>query len=207
MNKKNKKFSIDIHSGLLLGAAFYPSPHFNERPAANDISLLVIHDTEIVAPEELSYEHSLVHYLFTYQYEKIIAEYPAEYHSLFPTGKINDVSAHLVIRRNGEVFQYVPFHQRAWHAGVSEFEGRESCNDFSIGIELEGLANQADFPYTDAQYQVLAQITAVILEAYPKITLERIVGHQDIARPHHRKSDPGLSFDWPLYFELIKTNL
>lgn len=199
-----KDFNIELESGLLLEAPFYRSPHFNERPQRDDINLLVIHDTEIVAPDHLPYEQSLVHYLFTYQYELIKKHYLNEYHSLFPDGNICDVSAHIVIRRNGEIFQYVPFHERAWHAGVSEFMGRESCNDYSIGIELEGIANRSDLLYTDQQYEVLAQLTEVIMQTYPGITMDRIVGHEDIAMPRHRKSDPGLTFDWPRYFALVE---
>lgn len=198
---------VDETSGLLLGVPFYPSPHFNERPNPHDISLLVIHDTEIVAPDHLPYDQSLVHYLFTYQYDKIKKQYSSEYHRLFPDGKISDVSAHIVIRRNGEIFQYVPFAKRAWHAGVSEFMGQESCNDYSIGIELEGMANRDDLLYTQEQYEALAELSSVLMKAYPAISLDRIVGHEDIARPLHRKSDPGLTFDWPRYFGLIECYL
>ena len=90
--------------------------------------------------------------------------------------------------------QFVPFQQRAWHAGVSEFEGRSNCNDFSIGIEMEGADNIA---YTDRQYNVLAEVTQVVLQAYPLITTDRIVGHSEIAPG--RKTDPGPAFDWPRY--------
>ncbi len=197
-------FSVDIDSGLLLNVPFYRSPHFNERPSSKDINLLVIHDTEIVASDNLPYEQSLVHYLFTYQYDLIKKKYLNECNSLFPDGVIKDVSAHLVIRRSGEVLQYVPFDKRAWHAGISEFMGRENCNDYSIGIELEGMANRDDLLYTEAQYEVLAQVTVAVMQAYPDIRPERIIGHEDIARPLHRKTDPGLTFDWPRYFSLIE---
>jgi len=101
------------------------------------------------------------------------------------------VSAHLLIRRDGSLTQYVPFHRRAWHAGVSSFQGREGCNDFSIGIELEGSDHQ---PFAPAQYEVLAPVVAALRSAYPAITPDRIVGHSDIAPG--RKSDPGPCFDW-----------
>ena len=204
MQEKNEGFAVDLETGLLLAVPYYRSPHFNERPNADDINLLVIHDTEIVAPEHIPYEQSFVHYLFTYQYDLIKKNYFNECYALFPDGVINDVSAHLVIRRNGEVFQYVPFSQRAWHAGISEFMGRESCNDYSIGIELEGMANRSDMLYTDQQYETLAKLTVTLMQAYPAITPERIVGHEDIARPVYRKSDPGLTFDWPRYFALVE---
>ena len=101
------------------------------------------------------------------------------------------VSAHAVIRRTGEIVQYVPFQQRAWHAGQSCFDGRERCNDFSIGIEMEGCDDQ---PYTEAQYIALAATVRAIMAAYPAITLPRIVGHSDIAPG--RKTDPGTAFVW-----------
>lgn len=202
--QESNPLEVDETNGLLLGVSFYPSPHFNERPNPHDISLLVIHDTEIVAPDHLPYDQSLVHYLFTYQYDKIKKQYSDECRRLFPDGKISDVSAHVVIRRSGEIVQYVPFIKRAWHAGVSEFMGQESCNDYSIGIELEGMANRDDLLYTQEQYEALAELSSVLMKTYPAISLDRIVGHEDIARPLHRKSDPGLTFDWSRYFGLIE---
>ncbi|MGH8370908.1 MAG: 1,6-anhydro-N-acetylmuramyl-L-alanine amidase AmpD, partial [Gammaproteobacteria bacterium] len=101
------------------------------------------------------------------------------------------VSAHLLIRRDGEVLQFVPFHRRAWHAGVSVFEGRTACNDFSIGIELEG---SDEIPYEDHQYEVLEAVTRSLMQSYPAIIPARIVGHSDIAPG--RKTDPGPTFDW-----------
>lgn len=204
MSAIKEHYQIDAATGLLLEIPYYSSPHCNERPKPDDISLLVIHDTEIVAADDLPYAQSMVHYLFTYQYDRLREEYPGEYQQLFPTGVIGDVSAHLVLRRNGECLQYVPFAQRAWHAGVSEFEGRESCNDFSIGIELEGYANRPDFLFTDIQYENLAKLSCALMKTYPKITKDRIVGHDVIARPVFRKTDPGLTFDWQRYFDLIE---
>lgn len=101
------------------------------------------------------------------------------------------VSAHLFLRRRGELIQFVRFDDRAWHAGVSAFEGRERCNDFSIGIELEGCD---DRPFTAVQYRRLAQVAAALLRTYPAITPARIVGHSEIAPG--RKTDPGPCFDW-----------
>ncbi|GHY23775.1 N-acetylmuramoyl-L-alanine amidase AmpD [Vibrio cholerae] len=120
-----------------------------------------------------------------------LGELDANQHSFFKVIAKMRVSAHCVIRRDGEVVQFVPFHLRAWHAGVSSFAGRAKCNDYSIGIELEG----SDFvPYTDAQYQALAELTQALMVRYPHITLPRITGHQYIAPL--RKTDPGLVFDW-----------
>lgn len=105
-----------------------------------------------------------------------------------------------MIRRDGEVVQFVPFTARAWHAGISSFAGRDKCNDYSIGIELEG----SDFvSYTDQQYQALSILTNSILARFPKIILPRITGHQYIAPM--RKTDPGLVFDWQRYRNELKS--
>jgi len=109
------------------------------------------------------------------------------------------VSAHVLIRRDAELTQYVSFNHAAWHAGESQFNNRSQCNDFSIGIELEGTDR---IPYTPEQYQLLAKLTHNIFQAYPKITPETIVGHSDIAP--NRKTDPGPSFDWDHYYQLLK---
>jgi AmpD protein len=101
------------------------------------------------------------------------------------------VSAHVLIRRSGEIVQFVPFSQRAWHAGKSEYCGRTACNDFSIGIELEGTD---DTPYEEAQYVSAIALIRSLLAAYPSLSRERIVGHSDIAPG--RKTDPGPHFDW-----------
>lgn len=101
------------------------------------------------------------------------------------------VSAHVLIRRTGEVLQFVPFHKRAWHAGASVYQGRERCNDFSVGIEMEGTD---ELPYEDAQYAALVQVLEALIEAYPGLNDEHITGHEHIAPG--RKTDPGLAFDW-----------
>jgi AmpD protein len=108
------------------------------------------------------------------------------------------VSAHFLISRQGVVTQYVPLTKRAWHAGISQWQGRENCNDYSVGIELEGTDNT---PYTDEQYAVLTQLTHMLIQQYPAITLERIVGHCDVAPG--RKTDPGDAFDWLRYRSLL----
>ncbi len=110
------------------------------------------------------------------------------------------VSAHLLIRRQGELVQFVPLHRRAWHAGTSSCEGRPRVNDFSIGIELEGTD---DTPFEDTQYVVLARLTRSIIAAWPAITPRRIYGHADIAPG--RKTDPGPFFDWERYLRLLTT--
>ena len=112
------------------------------------------------------------------------------------------VSSHLLVRRDGEVVQYVPFHRRAWHAGTSSWQGRDRCNDFSVGIELEGTDHSA---YEPAQYAMLARVIALLCTAYPALVPERLVGHSDVAPG--RKSDPGLAFDWPLLRSLLRYEL
>lgn len=164
------------------------SPHYDERPAGNNISLLVIHNISLPAGEFSSEpEHSYVDALF-------MGELDCSAHSSFAQLSGIRVSAHCVIWRDGSIFQYVPFAKRAWHAGVSQFAGRERCNDFSIGIELEGTDN---LPYTELQYQSLIQLTFLLCQQYPAITPDRITGHCDIAPG--RKTDPGIAFDWMRY--------
>jgi AmpD protein len=109
------------------------------------------------------------------------------------------VSSHALIRRDGEVTQYVPFHQRAWHAGASSYLGRERCNDFSIGIELEGAD---EVPYEPAQYRMLSAVILELCRAYSSLSLSRIAGHSDIAP--ERKTDPGPAFDWQRLYALLR---
>lgn len=168
----------------LHGARWLPSPHYDERPDADDISLLVIHNISL-PPDEFG--GSGIDELFTGTLD------PAA-HPYYATIAQLRVSAHCCIFRDGRVTQYVRFDQRAWHAGVSLFEGRERCNDFSIGIELEGSDTRS---FDDAQYESLAQLTRALLARYPKLNAARIVGHSDIAPG--RKTDPGPCFDWPRY--------
>ena len=123
-------------------------------------------------------------------------------HEYFDEIKDLKVSAHLLIKRGGEVVQFVPFNERAWHAGVSEFEGVANCNDFSVGVELEGAD---DVPYTQEQYDVLVSVTNCLRQYYPEIKPNRIVGHDHIAPG--RKTDPGPSFDWSYFKQLIKEDI
>jgi len=127
---------------------------------------------------------------------------PRDSHPYFATVADLRVSAHLLVRRTGEVVQYVPFHRRAWHAGASSWQGRERCNDYSIGIELEGTDHS---PYESAQYAMLARVIAVLCRSSPSLTPGRIVGHSDVAPG--RKSDPGISFDWPRLRSLVQFEL
>ncbi|MBU1309923.1 MAG: 1,6-anhydro-N-acetylmuramyl-L-alanine amidase AmpD [Gammaproteobacteria bacterium] len=169
-----------------------PSPHCDARPAGESISLLVIHNISLPAGQFASVpEHSFVDALFR---GCLDCSAKPDFASLRDVR----VSAHCVIWRDGRIFQYVPFAKRAWHAGVSQFAGRERCNDFSIGIELEGTDN---LPYTEAQYQSLIQLTELICRQFPAITPQRITGHSDIAPG--RKTDPGIAFDWMRYRSAI----
>ncbi len=160
------------------------SPHFNDRPENADISLVVIHCISLPAGH---YGNDHVDALFMGQLDCNADPSFAELEGL-------RVSAHLFIRRDGTVIQFVDFGKRAWHAGVSCFEGVANCNDYSIGIELEGI-DSADF--TQEQYQALALVTAQIQQAYPLITSQRITAHSTIAP--ERKTDPGPHFDWDKY--------
>jgi len=179
---------IDTETGLLTEARQQPSPNFDERPADTDINLIVIHAISLPAGE---FGGPWIDQLFCNALDTSYHEYFREICDL-------KVSAHVLIRRDGEVVQYVPFHQRAWHAGESCFEDCEGCNDFSIGIELEGCD---DRPFEDIQYQQLAELTQSLINNFPGINKQRIAGHSDIAPG--RKTDPGPLFDWEKYLELI----
>lgn len=177
----NKNFIINE-------AEFISSPNYDERPENTEIELLVIHGISL-PPDE--YGGGFVTALFTNQLN------PKE-HPYFEEIKDLRVSAHLFINREGGVVQFVPFDKRAWHAGKSCFNGREICNDFSIGIELEGSDSVA---YTDEQYATLAAVTACLQQQWPVLTRDNIKGHCDIAPG--RKTDPGEAFDWSRYFSLM----
>lgn len=169
---------------LLPEAEYRPSDNRDERPAGTRIDLLVIHSISLPPGE---FGGPWIDQLFHNRLDANAHPYFREIDGL-------KVSCHLLIRRDGQLIQYVPLNRRAWHAGRSSFCGREQCNDFSIGIELEG---SDEHPFTDAQYATLTQATRSIRRHYPGITLDRITGHADIAPG--RKRDPGPSFDWSRY--------
>ena len=172
---------INSDTGVVEGVRFVPSPNFDERPEQTAIDLLVIHGISL-PPNEFGGPY--IDQLFTNSLDPTA-------HPYFEGIKQLQVSSHLLIRRDGEIVQYVSLNKRAWHAGKSEFCGRTICNNFSIGIELEGSVNQA---YTDLQYRKLAEVIESLMSNYPKLTRDRIVGHSDIAPG--RKTDPGPWFDW-----------
>jgi AmpD protein len=180
--------AVDPATGWLGGAARVDSPNFDERPAGVAPDLIVIHGISLPPGE---FGGPWIDRLFC-------NTLPTDEHPYFAGIAASKVSAHLLIRRNGTVTQYVPFHRRAWHAGQSSYQGRSACNDFSIGIELEGAD---DVPYEHAQYGTLARVVRILCSAYPNLSPARLVGHDDIAPG--RKTDPGPAFDWPRLRTLI----
>lgn len=172
---------VDTTTGLTEGATWRTSPNADERPAGAVPELVVIHNISLPPGE---FGGPWIDALFTNRL-------PARHHPYFAAIADLQVSAHAMIRRDGELIQYVPWHRRAWHAGLSCWNGRERCNDFSVGIELEGTDDQ---PYEPAQYGRLIELLVALFEAYPTLVPERVVGHADISPG--RKTDPGESFDW-----------
>lgn len=182
---------INANTGLLKeaeGITFIPSPNFNARPQDAVIDLIVLHNISLPPGE---FGGPYITELFTNTLD-------TSQHPYFLTLIDKKVSCHCLIRRSGHIIQYVPFTERAWHAGPSRFEGRENCNDYSVGIELEG---EDEVPYTSEQYQVLGRLINCLRETYNSISLDRIVGHAAIAPD--RKTDPGPSFDWVLLAQLV----
>ncbi|MGY1489408.1 1,6-anhydro-N-acetylmuramyl-L-alanine amidase AmpD [Methylobacillus pratensis] len=176
--------SIDRY-GLVAGAEFVASPNFDARPADADICLVVIHNISLPPGE---YGGPGITQLFTNRLDPDEHPYYADIHQL-------KVSAHFVIGRDGRLQQFVPCEARAWHAGASSWQGRERCNDFSIGIELEGSDAEA---FTAAQYATLHALLRLLTSHYP---IRDIVGHSDIAPG--RKTDPGPHFDWASVANLL----
>jgi AmpD protein len=180
MEMQAGRMRIDVN-GCLDGARFIPSPNCDERPVGCVINLLVIHNISL-PPDEFSGDGVIE--LFTNRLD------PAA-HPYYQTLRDLKVSAHFFIRRDGEIIQFVACSKRAWHAGTSSWQGKSQCNDFSIGVELEGSDTT---PFTDAQYTVLTALSRLLQQAYPIVD---IVGHCDIATG--RKIDPGPYFDWERY--------
>ncbi|MEO1767457.1 1,6-anhydro-N-acetylmuramyl-L-alanine amidase AmpD [Thiobacter aerophilum] len=176
--------------GWIEGVKRVPSPNFDARPPGEAVTLVVIHNISLPPGE---YGGPGILELFTNRLD-------CAAHPYYEALRDLRVSAHFLIRRDGELVQFVSTHDRAWHAGVSCFRGRERCNDFSIGIELEG----SDFePFTDAQYTALSHLLPALAATHP---IRDIAGHADIAPG--RKTDPGPFFDWsrlPPAFCIVKT--
>jgi N-acetyl-anhydromuramoyl-L-alanine amidase len=178
---------VEPATGLLIGVRQVLSPHFDARPANAAPELIVVHGISLPPGE---FGGPWIDRLFT-------GNLPPDAHPFFAQIK-GRVSAHAMIRRDGLITQYVPFGARAWHAGQSEYRGRPGCNDYSIGIELEGTD---DIPYTDAQYAQLVAVVQALLATYPTLSPTHIAGHSDIAPG--RKTDPGRAFDWPRFRGLL----
>ena len=174
--------SIDVATGLIPGVRQVLSPHFDQRPPGVSPELMVVHGISLPPGE---FGGPWIDRLFT-------GNLPAAAHPSFAAIAGLRVSAHAVIRRDGAITQYVPFTARAWHAGESSYRGRAACNDFSVGIELEG---GDEIAYAEPQYRSLALLLRSLCSAYPSLSIERLVGHSDIAPG--RKTDPGPAFDWP----------
>ena len=184
--------TFEVKSGWLANVEHQPSPHFTPRESCGDISLLVVHNISL-PPGQFGGDH--ITDLFLGQLKVNADPYFEEIAQL-------QVSAHCLIRRDGQIIQYVSFNDKAWHAGYSVFNAREKCNDFSIGIELEGTDT---VPYTEKQYLQLAGLTLTLQRYYPDISSQNIVGHCDIAP--ERKTDPGESFNWPYFRQCLTQGL
>ena len=175
---------MKIKNHRLQDINFLESPNFNDRPIDEDISLLVIHSISL-PPKKYNTDHIERFFLNELDFSS---------HNFYKNIDGMKVSAHVLIKRNGEVIQFVPFNKRAWHAGVSSYKGKNDCNNFSIGIELEG--SDEDI-FEDIQYEQLSLITSLLITEYDLITKDNIKGHSDIAP--ERKTDPGVMFDWDKY--------
>lgn len=183
---------LDVHTGLLQEAIYLVSPNCDDRPPDSPIDMIVVHGISLPPGE---FGGHWIDDFFTNCLDKEAHPYFQEIHE-------QRVSSHFLIRRDGSLTQYVPVTKRAWHAGQSCFDGRERCNDFSVGIELEGTD---DCEYKPAQYATLAELSACLMGCYPEITPDRITGHSDIAPD--RKTDPGKAFDWKRFHTILKERL
>ena len=177
-----------VQDGILQGATQVPSPNYNQRPEQTEIQLLVVHNISLPPSQ---FGGGYIEQFFQNQLDWSV-------HPYFQTIEGMQVSTHLLILRSGEVLQFVNFNDRAWHAGRSTYLAKKECNDYSIGIELEG---SDDTPFEEVQYTVLAEVIGVLQAAYPKI-LQHLAGHSDIAPG--RKTDPGPFFDWSKTRALIQ---
>ena len=182
---------IDPEQSIITSAKYIYSPNYDLRPNNTEIDLLVIHGISLPPGNFSKKSEQYITDLFTNKLNPNTHPYFKDIFQL-------KVSCHCLIRRNGKLLQYVPFKYRAWHAGKSYFNGKTDCNDFSIGIELEGTD---DLPYTTKQYHILTNLIYAICRNYPKITLNNIVGHSHIAPD--RKTDPGNHFNWKKLHKML----
>ena len=179
---------MQIKDHILKGYRFLESPNFNERPFNTQISLIVIHSISL-PPKKYNTNH--IEKFFLNDLDFSLDEF-------YKTIKNVKVSSHILIKRTGEIIQFVPFNKRAWHAGESSYNGVDNCNDYSIGIELEGSDDDA---FEDIQYENLSLLTSVLMQEYTGINKNNIIGHSDIAPG--RKTDPGNLFDWDRYLKYV----
>jgi N-acetyl-anhydromuramoyl-L-alanine amidase len=182
---------IEPATGLLADVRQVLSPHFDTRPAGMFPELIVIHGISLPPGE---FGGPWIDQLFT-------GGLHPDAHPCFKDIARIRVSAHALIRRDGTIVQYVPFGHRAWHAGQSHYRGRAACNDFSVGIELEGTD---DIPYADSQYEQLAALVEALLATYPSLSADHIAGHSDVAPG--RKTDPGPSFEWERWRTILRSH-
>ena len=175
----------------LMGTLSRTSNHFDARSLGARVELVVIH---CISLPEGQFDTGAPQRLFT-------GTLDTEENPAFADLQDVQVAPHLMIDRQGGLLQFVAFDQRAWHAGLSRWSHRSGCNDFSIGIELEG---DVASPFTAVQYDVLAEVLSALLRAYPELSVDRIVGHNEIAAG--RKQDPGPFFDWPGLLTRVATN-
>jgi AmpD protein len=182
---------INKMTSLLENCTQCPSPNKDTRPEPMSIDLVVIHSISLPPGQ---YGSGAIEQFFQNKLDKTQHPYFEEIHRL-------KVSSHILIKRSGEIVQFVPFNERAWHAGQSNYQGRECCNDFSIGIELEG--SDTD-PFEEAQYQQLTQLISTLQLCYPAIS-DNVTGHSDIAPG--RKTDPGTGFDWKILNNALKVRV
>ncbi len=189
-------YTVNTETGLIMPVRLCLSPNRDGRPPNATVDLIILHGISLPPGQ---FGGGEIEALFLNQLDWDAHPYFGEIRGM-------EVSAHLLIRRDGEVTQFVPFTERAWHAGASQYRGRSRCNDFSIGIELEG---EDETPYDERQYQVLPRVLQALMQAYPDISARDIAGHCDVAPG--RKLDPGPAFDWLRLYdalgEIIETNI
>ena len=179
---------MEIENGIFKNLQFLKSPNFNERPDQEEIRLIIIHSISL--PPKI--------YGKTYVEDFFLNKLNIDEHNYFEQIKDLKVSSHIYIKRDGKAVQFVPFNKRAWHAGESSYKGVSDCNNYSIGIELEGTDD--DF-YTADQYDTLIEVTKGVINNYPLINKDSIVGHSDVSPG--RKTDPGTKLDWDRFLEAL----
>lgn len=179
---------MEIENGIFKNLQFLKSPNFNERPDQEEIRLIIIHSISL--PPKV--------YGKTYVEDFFLNKLNIDEHNYFEQIKDLKVSSHIYIKRDGKAVQFVPFNKRAWHAGESSYKGVNNCNDYSIGIELEG---SDDDIFSDLQYEMLIKITNEIINEYPLLDKKSIIGHSDVSPG--RKVDPGSKFDWNRFLQAL----